>query len=315
MDAEKEKRIREKGWVTGSTWDFLGYRPKVLLTGGSGLIGQAVLKKLVKLDVDVTAVTHKAPVECVKTIKCNLTKKHDVKDIFRKSSFDIIFHLAGNPYVKEWGPETSKVNFLSTHNLLHYCGPCRFVYASSATVYGDKIGYEDMSFSPSSAYGAAKAASEILLEAFTWKDITPMILRPVATIGPKARHGLIPDVVRKLKSNNEYLELFGDEPGSRKPFVHVNDVADGFIHFAFSSIYKNIYNLSNEDILSVKDVAELVMEVLKIKKPIKWLGDKVVWQGDNNYVNVSSQRARRNGWKPQYTSAAAVKEVAKCTSF
>jgi UDP-glucose 4-epimerase len=129
-----------------------------------------------------------------------------------------------------------------------------------------------------SIYAASKIAGENLCYSYReYRNIQPIIVRLGATIGAGLTHGLIYDIIRKLKTNNE-LELLGNEPGSCKPFTYINDVLGG-IHTAINTNI-SLCNLCNQNPITVKTVAETVMDTLNIHKKIVW--NDANWAGDNN---------------------------------
>lgn len=253
---------------------------------------------------------------------CDLRKEGEVRAILNQVRPNFIFHLAGNPNTKlgdsdPSGKEVWAANVDTTHNLLAYAPKgCRFVLASSATVYGDLAkGFgactEILKPSPTSIYGASKVAAEGLVEAFTGLGLVRgLSLRYVATVGSGAKHGLIPDVVRKLRSDWPVLELFGDMPGSVKPYMHVSDTVNLTIKAGLNGGV-GCLNLSPPDILSVAEVASVAMGVLSIYKKVQWLGNKWVWPGDNPLVSVDSKQMRQYGQPKYATSLKAVEQAVR----
>ncbi len=109
-------------------------------------------------------------------------------------------------------------------------------------------------------------------------------MRLCAHIAPESTHGLVHDIYRKLKSDNPYLELFGQAPGTRKPFLWIDDSIEAIIQSL--SLSPGIYNVAPNDNLSVQEVACTIMEGLGIQKPIKFIGGG--WLGDTQYVYMKS---------------------------
>lgn len=310
---------------------------RILLTGSSGFIGGHLKNAMAKMPFDskdpvrVFGVSRESGIypydvdlsERVDThnwfteVNCDLTQEGRVASLMLRLQPDVVFHLAGNPLIKEWGPETSVSNYLSTHHLLsHAKRGCRFVLASSCAVYGDprpfQVFNENDPLYPTSAYGAAKAGAEHLVRAHTAAGlVSGVVLRYAATVGVGARHGLVPDLVKKLCSPSPELELIGDEPGSRKPYTHVSDVAAATLRIGFGKA-KGALNVCLEDTLSVADAAEAVMAAVGIRKPVRWLGKEANWTGDNPLVQVDSECTHLLGWNPKYpTSRLAVERAAK----
>ncbi len=242
-----------------------------------------------------------------------------------------IYHIAGNPIVRAETLESQDKhidsNYLSTYNLLScldnlklcFDEPPIFTLASTSTVYGNTQGYEHCELTPTSLYAATKVGAEALVNAYTELGVIKgCICRICATIGPRASHGLIPAVISKLKSESKYLELFGEEPGSYKPFLHIYDCVQAFIYISMTAScnpHNNqalIYNIAPYDNLSVKEVAEIIMSEMDIKKEIKWLGEKSNWKGDNPVVKLTNDEIKRLGFKFTFdTSEQAIRSVVK----
>jgi UDP-glucose 4-epimerase len=298
---------------------------KILLTGSGGFIGghlkNLLLEKAAPLGITkVVGVsrgareTHEDLVldrqgwdRFFQEVGGDLSLEAPTRLLLRTYQPDVIFHLAGDPRVKDEPLDPSRhvrSHVLSTQHLLAHCPKgCRFVYASSCTVYGDRnwVGgcCEDDPVRPTSSYGAAKAAAELLVNTASRAGrVNGLVVRLAATVGKGATHGLVPDLVKKLFSLSLTLDLFGNEPGSVKPYTHVSDVVSGLIQLGFAAKeVGGFVNLANEDSVSVLDAAVEVMRELGRAKPVRWLGEQPDW-ADNPKLFVSSERARGFGWKP-----------------
>lgn len=110
-----------------------------------------------------------------------------------------------------------------------------------------------------------------------------------AVVGNNTTHGLLYDIKRKLQLDIDYLELFGNEPGTIKPFAHIDDLIV-YIKKLINGKAKfiDLIDFGPTDNMSVKDVAECVMDKIGIRKPIKWLGEETIWKGDNRRISTAS---------------------------
>jgi nucleoside-diphosphate-sugar epimerase len=319
---------------------------RILVTGAAGFIGRRLVKelkrqrpgdKIVGVSRQATRYPHELSPDCLVTpglkdfyywdaeyeeVYCDLTQDRSVDSLMLRFDPDMVFHFAGNPLIKDGGSEMMRQNLMATSHLLNKAKKgCRFVFASSAAVYGNTYAISDEKslVNPSSTYGVAKAASEMLINAATERgEILGLNLRLAATVGPGATHGLIPDVHRKILRSEDpsvtdkRIELFGAFPGSIKPFTHVDDVVSGAIHFAFSDRTGPL-NLVSGGCLSVWQVAHIGLVTLGVKdKELNFLGSGSTWSGDNTFVAVKSLEAVANGWKMKYpTCLDAVEQAFK----
>lgn len=257
---------------------------KIVVTGASGFLGSNLCKII--SDYELIKVYNNTKIE--NGWYCDLNNKESVKMLLNKSDPDIIIHCAANSKAKH--PEDYK-QFLEDHitstvNLLENCKPrTKFIYISSVLIFGNKVPM----ISPTNLYGACKLSCENFCRVYgLLKDLEIVIIRPCAIVGPNMTHGLLFDIDKKLKSDSETLELWGKDPGSIKPFVHVKDVCEAIKH----SIENNInlpLNLFPQDSISVRQVAEITMDCLNIKKEIVWNPDKT-WVGDNSFIDTSNQQ-------------------------
>lgn len=304
---------------------------RVILSGGTGQLGTPLLRLLRREHQVVVLSSRPNYGDSVwlqpdhndhRTWLCDITDENSVKDALWTFQPEVIFHLAARAIVKEDGLapcEISKINVLGTHHLLAHCPVgVRFVLASSATVYGDNTSRtmpadERLLPSPTSVYAATKLAQEALVDAYTaLGKVRGLSLRLVASVGSGANHGLLRDIHKKLQTRDKYLELIGEAPGSCKPFSHVEDTVRAFAYFGLETEETGVVNVAPYDSITVLEVANLAMNVLKIQKPIDWLGQAANWAGDNGQVHISSEKMRRLGFRPQYSKSGEAVQAALC---
>jgi UDP-glucose 4-epimerase len=188
----------------------------------------------------------------------------------------------------------------------------KIVFTSSGTIYGETV---DIAINenygpvlPISLYGASKLACEGLISAFC--DLFGMqgwIFRPGNIVGPRATHGVIFDLIGKLRKTPASLEVLGDG-NQTKPYVYVDDCVDGILFCVQNSNDKvSVFNLSGVTVTSVKDIVRIIIEKTDSKGTrVHYAGGDRGWPGDVPRVRLDSAKAEKLGWKTKYTSDEAV---------
>ena len=300
-----------------------------VITGGAGFIGSYIAEKLVENGTDTKVIDN-----LVTGKKENLSKCFD-QDNFSFLEYDlgnldgiedhlgdadILFHFAADPEVRTGysKPEDSfEQNIVNTFNLLQKIKQSKIkkiVFASSSSVYGDaKIiptNEEYGPLSPISHYGASKLACEAMVSSFCHNyNIEGVILRPANVIGLRGRHGLIWDLVHKLKINQDELELLGDGKQT-KSFIHISDAIDG-IFFSLNNLQDQVevFNLGSEDSVEIMDVAKIVCKNMGLNEiKINLTGgvdDGRGWKGDIRIAHLDITKLKNSGWIPKLSSINA----------
>lgn len=266
---------------------------RILLTGHTGFIGRKLLEilnhKLDKNDTLWCLGRNPPKTGSARFLEADLRNAGQVRCALAGAPrFTHVVHLAAVSVQDAEPFETYETNLRGTLNLAA-CIPAwtRFTFVSSAAVFGDKLRDapdENVVHAPTTVYGSSKSLAEmVLLE--SRKRLA--IVRPVAQVGPGATHGLLRDVIKKLKSKKEdRLELRGDCPGSAKPFLHVSDTAASIASIALGCACRT-YHLAPADCMTVDRVARVAMEELGITKQIVWLGSGTVYRGDQKVVRLA----------------------------
>ena len=143
---------------------------------------------------------------------------------------------------------------------------------------------------PLSIYAVSKMAGENLVRVYdNQKKIDGVCIRIPALVSNFSTHGLLRDLIRKVESDSQTLDLFGICPGSIKPFQFVDEVAKLFYDIGtYQQGYEEVgltVLAGNTDSISVLEVAMLVMRELGRKKEIVW-NEKIPIKNNNKiYLN------------------------------
>jgi nucleoside-diphosphate-sugar epimerase len=296
----------------------------VLVTGSNGFIASNLIKKLQQEDdldgiyclnkqSGVSLETAKRGFLGSKTMQVfgNLNNRAFCESMFGSLDIDVIFHFAAKQG-KTLGAFDENVQ--ATSNLLKYCKRgTRFIYASSSTVYGDlgidKVCVETDKTTPTSLYGASKLTGENLVNVVGLAgEVSVLVLRFCAIVGQDANHGLVPDLIRKMGEPGGTVEMFGDYPGSIKPYLHVDQCVNAIMHL-FQGGYTGTYNVCPDDSVSVCLIAELIRRCMGVEKDFRWLGKESLSVGDNRIVKMSNRKLEQSGFAFSLSNQTSILNV------
>jgi UDP-glucose 4-epimerase len=257
---------------------------RVLVTGGAGTIGSAVVRRLLCDGEWDVSVSDQRPAPSWMEERCSL-HRGDLRDVSEAraavSGCSHVIHLAaivGGIANFHKLPHT----LLEVNNGLYNSvfraaldeDVERLVYVSSsmvfenATVFPTPEGHVRECPAPWSAYGFSKLAGEVYCRALRDEHGLPYaICRPFNAYGPgelpDAEPGIahaVPDLIKKALSGQRPLEIFGSGEQTRT-LTHVDDVADGIVTaMAHPAAENEDFNISASDERTVAEIARLIWE-------------------------------------------------------
>lgn len=279
---------------------------RVMVTGGGGFIGSHLVEQLVEAGCRVTVIDDfvsgsknnlQGVLSQVEIIESNLGDLLESKRI-ELSDYDLIFHLSANAYIP---PSVEnplfdfKLNLHDTLLLLEALRHCsrapRLVYASSAAVYGDPIKVpiqEGDQTVPISPYGVSKLAAERYVAVYSnIYGIRANSVRLFSVYGPRQRKQVIYDLLHKLRTHPEHLEVIGD--GSQmRDFVYVLDVVQAMLLVATEAPGKGeAYNVASGTVYSIRQLVEVLCKVCGIRPEVTYTGQLRFGDADKWIVDIA----------------------------
>jgi nucleoside-diphosphate-sugar epimerase len=214
---------------------------KVLVIGGAGYIGSALVEQLLDLGLEVSVLDAMHFGEETLSRVAGHPKLTLIQEDFRHievltramSGVGSVIHLGGlvgDPACAVDSDLTVDVNVTATKVIGEIAKAQevrRFIFASSCSVYGacDEIVDEQSHFNPQSLYARSKVASEAVLRALNSRDFAVTCLRfaTIYGISGRTRFDLVVNLLCAKAVRDRTITVYGADQW--RPFVHVEDVA------------------------------------------------------------------------------------------
>lgn len=251
---------------------------KVLITGGAGFIGQALVKRFEKVGHDVCVFDLESPeLAGGKYIRCDVFDFEKLRDAVRRH--DIIIHLVGlaNARAAQKEPAKSfKLNVASLQNVLEACrvdgGDKKLIFPSSAAVYGITHTLpvrEDFTPHPLNVYSWHKHMCEKMVHCYHENYGLEYIISRLFNVYGRGSKGVIELFLSKA-ARGEIIESFGLD--QYRDFVYAGDVAEAFYQSAMTRKASNrIINVGSGKGTQIKEILELLR---KFYPDLKWVHRK-----------------------------------------
>jgi UDP-glucose 4-epimerase len=306
----------------------------ILVTGGAGYVGSVCCAELLRRGHSVTVLddlsTGHAEVVPAGAELCRSDIAGErLADLLRRRPFDVVFHFAAKALIPESvvnpglffdGNVASAIRMLE---MLRRAGVSKFVFSSSAAVYGTPQSTpirEDHPTHPINAYGATKLMLEQVLRwyasAYAW---TVVAFRYFNASGSTPERGelhdpethILPLLLQTASGRRRYFEIYGadyDTPDGTclRDYVHVCDIAEAHL-LALQRMRTpgfSVYNIGTGTSYSVKQVCDTVSAVTKKKLDIR-SGPRR--PGDPDILCASPQRLMAElGWKAKQSDLVGI---------
>lgn len=304
---------------------------KILVTGGTGFIGSALVNKLLEHKHKVAvfdnrsnfidnpkyykaALLHRKKLYKRKPdldIRADIRSTTAIKQVFGKFNPEVVVHLAAISMARvlpHYEDLMIPINMVGTFNVLNTFEKSnsskKIIYPSSSMAYGhfaQSPQPEDVLLNPTNCYGATKAAGEyfVKLSKKEW-----VIVRPTSVYG-------------YTDCANRVTQLLLDAALTEKPawvvkgesldFSYVDDVVDGFIRcIESSSALYQTFNISRGEPRAASDFAEILKKYFpKFKYEVREPSTQQVWRGA---LDISKAKKFLE-FQPKYNIEEGIKKI------
>ena len=309
---------------------------KLVVTGGAGFIGSAVVRRAVRAGhevVNVDALTYAACLDNVAEVakapnytflEADIRDRGAMDTLLAEHHPDAIMHLAAESHVDRSidGPGTFiETNITGTYTLLeaarsHWVGQgkpehFRFHHISTDEVFGS-LGAtgqftEETPYDPRSPYSASKAASDHLVRAWHETYGLPVVLTNCSNnYGPfHFPEKLIPVVILNALAGKP-LPIYGDGSNVRD-WLYVEDHAEALLLVVEKGAVGRSYNIGGENEARNIDLVRMICAILDAKRPgAKPYAEQITFVTDRpghdaRYAIDPSRIREELGWRPSVT--------------
>lgn len=311
---------------------------KILVTGGCGFIGSAVIRRAIEQGhaiVNVDAMTYAANAanvaDAAKTDRYAF-EQADIRDgaalqrIFAAHRPDAVMHLAAESHVDRSidGPaDFIDTNIVGSYQMLEaaraYWTDCdattkaafRFHHISTDEVYGslgaEGFFVEDTPYSPRSPYSASKAASDHLARAWCETYGLPIVVTNCSNnYGPfHFPEKLIPVIILNACFGKP-IPIYGKGDNIRD-WLYVEDHAEALLTVVQKGVIGETYNIGGDSEAQNIEIVRAVCRILDDRRPAQAPHDRLITfvadrpGHDFRYAIDASKIKRELGWRPTVT--------------
>ena len=306
-------------------------KKNILITGGSGFIGSAITKHLVKEKHNIIIFDNNSRGKIsrlskvkdqIKFIKGDIRDKRKVLSI--KGSIDTVIHLAyvnGTEFFYKKPFEILDIAVNGLVNILDFSkkkGVKNFYLASSSEVYQNptKIPTDEKEMlkipdihNPRYSYGGGKIISELYGIHFAKKYFKKFIIfRPHNVYGSDmGNEHVIPQFINrfdKLKKDNKFL-IYGTG-NEQRSFIYIDDFVSGFDRIFKKGKNREIYNIGTTQKIKISDLARLVAKILN--KKIQFKKTKIL-KGSPSIRCPNINKIKKLGFKYEISLEEGIRRI------
>lgn len=292
---------------------------KILITGGAGFIGSAIIDKLHKQGHELFVLDNLSfgsrdfipAIDDKHFFNIDILDEKLVDECFDIVKPDIVVHLAAIhfiPYCNSHPFESAKINIQGTRNVLKACSTLenleKIFFASTAAVYpiiDEKIS-EDVGKNPLDIYGLSKVVGEDLVRLFYLDTKVPSIIcRFFNAFGPNETNPhLIPEIQAQVNNGSKSLKLGNMTP--KRDYIHTYDMAEA-VSLLLEKFNEGLdtFNLGSGTEFSVSEIVEAFESQVGFKYQIIEDSNRMRKSDRPHLLADISKITKYINWKPRIT--------------
>ncbi len=291
-----------------------------LVTGGTGFLGSNICDLLVKQGHKVTIFDNnsRGGLKKIKKFKKKIKFiKGDIRDkkkVYKSlNNINAVIHLAYINGTKYFYQKPDLILDVAIKGLINIFDGCKkykikeLYLASSSEVYQTPIKIPTTEkeplkipdiYNPRYSYGGGKILTELVGINYGKKFFKKLIIfRPHNVFGPDmGNEHVIPEFInraKKLKNHKFKIQGTGNE---KRSFIYIDDFVNAFGRILKKGKHLNIYNIGTNEVISIKNLAKLITQLLK--KNIKIM-QTPLQKGGTIIRNPDIKKIKKLGFKPK----------------
>lgn len=298
---------------------------KILITGGAGFIGSAIIKELQNYNYELFVIDNLSfgnrefiDIDNNHFFENDILDRKTIFEIFKNTKPDFLIHLAAIhfiPYCNQHPYESSNINIQGTINILDAATEYsvkKILFASTAAVYpiSDKAVSETHEINPLDIYGLSKLTGERLCNEFHLKTNIPTIVcRFFNAFGPNETNPhLIPEIQNQINAGKRVINLGNLEP--KRDFIHTQDMAKAIKLLLEKQIEGiNTFNLGRGIEYSVTEIVEAFERQLGEKIIIEQEASRIRKTERMHLLADVSKLKNATGWQPTWDIDQGIKTL------
>ena len=303
---------------------MINLNSKIYVSGHTGLVGSAILRRLKKDGYKKLILAKRSDLD--------LTNQKKVLNFIKKKKPDFIFIAAAKVGgILDNDKDKAKFiyeNLVIQTNLIHsafLCGIKNLIFLGSSCVYPRlskqpiKEDYllEGKLEKTNDAYAVAKIAGIKMCESYNFQYKTNYkCLMPTNTFGPNDNYNkftshFLPALIRKahqVKLNKQKnLVLWGDG-SARREVIYVDDLADACVFFMKKKTKYTLINIGTGRDYRIREYAKIILKIVVPNKIVKIKYDRSKPNGTPRKL-LDISLAKKYGWKSCYKLSDAIKKT------